>query len=78
MQFCSLRSRFERHLSETKDAYRDEGRKIIKSIEFDVLIAETNSALEYKKRIFAMYGGPLVFDQILNKGLVGTPRYNTK
>jgi hypothetical protein len=61
MQFCSLRSRFERDLSETKDACRDEGRKIIKSIELDVLIAETNSDLEYKKRVFAMERIPLLF-----------------
>ncbi len=32
--------------------------KIIKSLELDVLIAETDSELEYKKRLFAMERGP--------------------
>jgi len=41
-----------------------------KSIELDVIIADSDSDLEYKKRIFAMERGPGVAHQILKHGLV--------
>ena len=44
---------------------------VTKSIELDVVIAELDSELEYKKRIFAMERGPRVYNQILKHGLVG-------
>jgi alkanesulfonate monooxygenase SsuD/methylene tetrahydromethanopterin reductase-like flavin-dependent oxidoreductase (luciferase family) len=44
-----------------------------KSIELDVIIAESDSNLEYKKKIFAMERGPGVYNQILKQGLIGTP-----
>ena len=44
-----------------------------KSIELDVIVAESDSDLKYKEKIFAMERGPNVYDQILNNGLVGTP-----
>jgi alkanesulfonate monooxygenase SsuD/methylene tetrahydromethanopterin reductase-like flavin-dependent oxidoreductase (luciferase family) len=44
-----------------------------KSIELDVIIAESDSDLEYKKKIFAMERGPGVYNQILKHGLIGTP-----
>ncbi|HEU4823840.1 MAG TPA: hypothetical protein VFS97_10490 [Nitrososphaeraceae archaeon] len=44
---------------------------IKKSVELDVIIADTDSDLQYKKRIFAMERGPGVAHQILKHGLVG-------
>jgi alkanesulfonate monooxygenase SsuD/methylene tetrahydromethanopterin reductase-like flavin-dependent oxidoreductase (luciferase family) len=44
-----------------------------KSIELDVIIAKSDSDLEYKKKIFAMERGPNVYEQILKHGLIGTP-----
>jgi alkanesulfonate monooxygenase SsuD/methylene tetrahydromethanopterin reductase-like flavin-dependent oxidoreductase (luciferase family) len=48
-------------------------KKIIKSIELDIIIADSDSNLEYKKRVFAMERGPGVAHQILRHGLVGKP-----
>lgn len=73
-QFSSLNAHFEglvTALKERDDKY--DHRKILRSIELDVLIAESESELEYKKRVFAMERGPAVYNQILNNGLVGTP-----
>ncbi len=73
-QFSSLNTKFEdlvTALKEGGDKY--EHRKILKSIELDVLIAESESELEYKKRMLAMERGPAIYNQILNNGLVGTP-----
>jgi alkanesulfonate monooxygenase SsuD/methylene tetrahydromethanopterin reductase-like flavin-dependent oxidoreductase (luciferase family) len=44
-----------------------------KSIELDVIIAESDSDLEYKKKIFAMERGPGMYNQTLKHGLIGTP-----
>jgi alkanesulfonate monooxygenase SsuD/methylene tetrahydromethanopterin reductase-like flavin-dependent oxidoreductase (luciferase family) len=74
-QFSSLRSNFER-IAQSVNNDGDKGnnnKKIANSIEFDVLIAETDRELEYKKRMIAMERGPAVFNQILNNGLVGKP-----
>ena len=73
-QFSSLNAHFEglvTALKEVDDKY--DHRKILRSIELDVLIAESESELEYKKRIFAMERGPAVYNQILNNGIIGTP-----
>jgi alkanesulfonate monooxygenase SsuD/methylene tetrahydromethanopterin reductase-like flavin-dependent oxidoreductase (luciferase family) len=43
------------------------------SIELDVIIADSESDLEYKKRIFAMERGPNVAHQTLKHGLIGKP-----
>jgi alkanesulfonate monooxygenase SsuD/methylene tetrahydromethanopterin reductase-like flavin-dependent oxidoreductase (luciferase family) len=48
-------------------------RKITKSIELDVIIAESDAELEYKKKILAMERGPAVYHQILRHALVGKP-----
>jgi alkanesulfonate monooxygenase SsuD/methylene tetrahydromethanopterin reductase-like flavin-dependent oxidoreductase (luciferase family) len=48
-------------------------RSILKSIELDVIIAESPADLKYKEKIFAMERGPSVYNQILRNGLVGTP-----
>ena len=47
--------------------------KITSSIELDVIIAESNSELAYKEKLFMMDRGPSVYNQILRNGLVGTP-----
>ncbi len=47
--------------------------KITRSIELDVIIAESDSALAYKEKLFMMDRGPSVYNQILRNGLVGTP-----
>jgi alkanesulfonate monooxygenase SsuD/methylene tetrahydromethanopterin reductase-like flavin-dependent oxidoreductase (luciferase family) len=60
-----------------KDICNREGRgksdKIIRSIEVDVIIAESDSELEYKKKLFMMDRGPGVFNHIMSNGIVGTP-----
>jgi len=45
---------------------------LLKSIELDVIVAESDSDLKYKEKIFAMERGPSVYNQILANGLVGT------
>ena len=74
-QFASLNKKFddisERFNSNESDV--NMSKKISKSIELDVIIADSNSDLEYKKRIFAMERGPSVAQQILKHGLVGKP-----
>jgi alkanesulfonate monooxygenase SsuD/methylene tetrahydromethanopterin reductase-like flavin-dependent oxidoreductase (luciferase family) len=47
-------------------------RSILKSIELDVIVAETSADLKYKEKLFAMERGPGVYNQILRNGLVGT------
>lgn len=49
------------------------GRKVGRSIELDVIIANSDSDLENKERQFAMERGPNVYQQILRNGLVGKP-----
>ena len=44
-----------------------------KSIEIDVIIANSDSELEYKKRLFSMERGPGSYSKILRHGLIGTP-----
>lgn len=68
--FAKLNEKFENILSNTK---RDHNKKVIKSIELDVIIADSDSELEYKKRLFAMERGPNIAHQILKHGLVGMP-----
>ena len=45
----------------------------MKSIELDVIIANSDSELEYKKRFFGMERGPAVLSQLLKHSLVGKP-----
>lgn len=44
-----------------------------RSIELDVIIADSDQELEYKKKIFALERRPGASNQITSKGLVGTP-----
>jgi alkanesulfonate monooxygenase SsuD/methylene tetrahydromethanopterin reductase-like flavin-dependent oxidoreductase (luciferase family) len=75
-QFVSLNKKFEdiiksEQCSNNNNINTDK-KTIKKSVELDVIIADTDSDLEYKKRIFAMERGPGVAHQILEHGLVGT------
>ena len=72
-QFTFLSKKFEDIKSEQSNNNNSIDKKTIKkSIELDVVIADSDSDLEYKKRIFAMERGPGMSHQILNHGLVGT------
>ncbi len=44
-----------------------------RSIELDVIVAESNRELEVKKKTLAIERGPIAYEQVLQKGLVGTP-----
>lgn len=48
-------------------------RNIRRSIELDVIIADSDSDLKYREQVFAMERGPNVYHQILQNGLVGKP-----
>jgi alkanesulfonate monooxygenase SsuD/methylene tetrahydromethanopterin reductase-like flavin-dependent oxidoreductase (luciferase family) len=74
-EFASLNKRFEDiKPKQPKNNNNGSSNKAIKkSIELDVLIADSDSDLEYKKRIFAMERGPGVAHQVLKYGLVGKP-----
>jgi alkanesulfonate monooxygenase SsuD/methylene tetrahydromethanopterin reductase-like flavin-dependent oxidoreductase (luciferase family) len=75
-QFASLNKKFEDIIrsgqSNNRNNNSSNDKKMIKkSIELDVIIADSDSDLEYKKRIFAMERGPGVAHQALKHGLVG-------
>jgi alkanesulfonate monooxygenase SsuD/methylene tetrahydromethanopterin reductase-like flavin-dependent oxidoreductase (luciferase family) len=74
-QFASLNKKFDYTHKQfhSNDNGINRGKKISRSIEVDVIIADSDSDLEYKKRIFAMERGPGVAHQILKHGLVGKP-----
>ena len=52
---------------------KDTNRKIERSIELDVIIAESVTDLEYKEKIFSMERGPNILHQIRKHGLIGNP-----
>jgi len=74
-QFASLNKKFDDVHNQFNNDGNDVNRskKISRSIELDVIIADSDSDLEYKKRIFAMERGPGMAHQILKHGLVGKP-----
>src|SRR5919198_4663325 len=74
-QFASLNKKFDdiHNQFNNNDNGVNRSKKISRSIELDVIIADSDSDLEYKKRIFAMERGPGVAYQILKHGLVGKP-----
>jgi alkanesulfonate monooxygenase SsuD/methylene tetrahydromethanopterin reductase-like flavin-dependent oxidoreductase (luciferase family) len=74
-QFASLNKRFDGISKQINDnnGGNKRSKNTSKSIELDVIIADSDSDLEYKKRIFAMERGPNVAHQILKHGLVGKP-----
>lgn len=53
---------------------KDTNPKIEKSIELDVVIAESDTDLKYKEKIFAMERAPHILHQIKKYGLIGKPR----
>jgi alkanesulfonate monooxygenase SsuD/methylene tetrahydromethanopterin reductase-like flavin-dependent oxidoreductase (luciferase family) len=53
---------------------KDTNPKIEKSIELDVVIAESETDLKYKEKIFAMERAPHILHQIKKYGLIGKPR----
>jgi len=65
-EFASMNSEFVKISNLTT-------RTFVKSIELDVIIANSDSELEYKKRLFAMERGPAVLSQLLKHSLVGRP-----
>ncbi len=65
-QFVSVNSEFEKLSSPTT-------KTLLKSIELDVIIANSDSELEYKKKLFEMERAPAVLDQLLKHSLVGKP-----
>jgi alkanesulfonate monooxygenase SsuD/methylene tetrahydromethanopterin reductase-like flavin-dependent oxidoreductase (luciferase family) len=67
-KFAAVNSKFEETSREQKIT-----KKIAKSIELDVIIANSDSELEYKKRLFAMERGPAILNQMLRHSLVGKP-----
>jgi alkanesulfonate monooxygenase SsuD/methylene tetrahydromethanopterin reductase-like flavin-dependent oxidoreductase (luciferase family) len=69
-KYQSLEARFKEI---SNRAIRNSNDNIIRSIELDVIIAKSESELEYKKKLFIMDRGPGVFNQIMRNGLVGTP-----
>jgi alkanesulfonate monooxygenase SsuD/methylene tetrahydromethanopterin reductase-like flavin-dependent oxidoreductase (luciferase family) len=66
-QFSKLNSDFDNNI-----AKKFNKRSFLKSIELDVIIAESSDELKYKEKLFAMERGPGVYNQILRNGLVGT------
>jgi alkanesulfonate monooxygenase SsuD/methylene tetrahydromethanopterin reductase-like flavin-dependent oxidoreductase (luciferase family) len=72
-QFTSLNKKFDTISNQNNCNVDNRSKKISKSIELDVIISDSDSDLEYKKRIFAMERGPSVAHQILKHGLVGKP-----
>jgi alkanesulfonate monooxygenase SsuD/methylene tetrahydromethanopterin reductase-like flavin-dependent oxidoreductase (luciferase family) len=69
-KFRNLQEKFKEIYSRVGGSGND---KITRSIELDVIIAKSESELEYKKKLFMMDRGPGVYNQILRNGLVGTP-----
>jgi alkanesulfonate monooxygenase SsuD/methylene tetrahydromethanopterin reductase-like flavin-dependent oxidoreductase (luciferase family) len=72
-QFALLNKKFDAIYKQFNNYDCKISKRIIKSIELDVIIADSDSDLEYKKRIFAMERGPSVAHQIVKHGLVGKP-----
>jgi alkanesulfonate monooxygenase SsuD/methylene tetrahydromethanopterin reductase-like flavin-dependent oxidoreductase (luciferase family) len=52
---------------------KDTNRKIERSIELDVIIADSVTDLEYKEKIFSIERGSNILHQIRKHGLIGNP-----
>ena len=75
-QLAALNKKFEvmKFASNQNGKQECVGEKLIKkSIELDVLIADSDSDLEHKKRIYATERGPATAQMIFKYGLVGRP-----
>jgi alkanesulfonate monooxygenase SsuD/methylene tetrahydromethanopterin reductase-like flavin-dependent oxidoreductase (luciferase family) len=64
-EFLKLNNEFT-HITDTSS-----DRKIERSIELDVVIAQSITDLEYKQKLFAMERGPNILHQIQKHGLIG-------
>jgi alkanesulfonate monooxygenase SsuD/methylene tetrahydromethanopterin reductase-like flavin-dependent oxidoreductase (luciferase family) len=77
-QFASANRKFDDILQSKGNtaflAVKNNSRSVPKrSIELDVIIAESDKELDKKKSILAKERGPLAYKQVLVRGLVGTP-----
>lgn len=74
-EYFSLNERFEILLKaqKKKESNEPQNKVVKRSVELDVLIANTEQELDYKKKVFAMERGLSVYNEILKKGLVGNP-----
>jgi alkanesulfonate monooxygenase SsuD/methylene tetrahydromethanopterin reductase-like flavin-dependent oxidoreductase (luciferase family) len=75
-QLAALNKKFEGLKSNSNETGKHDcvgGKLIKKSIELDVLIADSESDLEHKKRIFATERGSPTAQMIFKYGLVGRP-----
>jgi alkanesulfonate monooxygenase SsuD/methylene tetrahydromethanopterin reductase-like flavin-dependent oxidoreductase (luciferase family) len=73
-EYFILNERFEslsKKMQNNKDSTKPQNGVIKRSIELDVLIANTEQELDYKKKLFVRERGPGVYTQTLKKGLVG-------
>lgn len=69
-QFVLLNKKFE-YICKKDNQNKD--RSIARSIELDVIVSESNSDLEYKKKLFAIERGVSTIDRIFRQGHIGTP-----
>jgi alkanesulfonate monooxygenase len=65
--------RFRALNTQFNDIAKKYSRNVKRSIELDVIIADSESELKHKQQMFAMERGPNVLSQVLRNGLVGTP-----
>ena len=75
-QLAALNEKFQGLTSNSNENGKHDcvgGRLIKKSIELDVLIADSDSDLEHKKRIFASERGSATAQMVFKYGLVGRP-----
>jgi alkanesulfonate monooxygenase SsuD/methylene tetrahydromethanopterin reductase-like flavin-dependent oxidoreductase (luciferase family) len=74
-QFAFLNKKFDGMSKQFNNSNNggNKSKKISKSIELDVIIADSDSELEYKKKVFAMERGPSMAHQIVKHGLIGKP-----
>jgi alkanesulfonate monooxygenase SsuD/methylene tetrahydromethanopterin reductase-like flavin-dependent oxidoreductase (luciferase family) len=72
-EFSHLNTEFSYICTNVNNNNNNGKTNITRSVELDVVIAESDSELEYKKRIFAMERGPGVYNQAIKHGLIGKP-----
>jgi alkanesulfonate monooxygenase SsuD/methylene tetrahydromethanopterin reductase-like flavin-dependent oxidoreductase (luciferase family) len=76
-QFAYLNKKFDEISKQFNNNDGDNrSKKISKSIELDVIIADSDSDLEYKKRIFAMERGPSVAHQLYWSDSIKIPLFS--
>jgi len=77
IEFSSKNDKFSKIIELENNAELETNRDSIpipkRSIELDVIVAESNRELQVKKKTLAAERGPIAYDKVLQKGLVGTP-----